>query len=111
MPYFQCIKFVYSHGVMTEGIYRKAGSNINVNKLLAQFRSNAWAVQISREEYRCQEDCDPNVKDNVNIFSEHDVANVLKRFIRQLDEPLLTENLKEGFLHAVNIEQVKYILF
>ena len=38
---------------MTEGIYRKAGSNINVNKLLAQFRSNAWAVQISREEYRC----------------------------------------------------------
>ena len=53
IPHFQCIKFVYSHGVMTEGIYRKAGSNINVNKLLAQFRSNAWAVQISREEYRC----------------------------------------------------------
>ena len=47
-------------------------------------------------------------KVNVNSFSEHDVANVLKRFIRQLDEPLLTENLKEGFLHAVNIEQVKY---
>ena len=44
---------MYSHGVMTEGIYRKAGSNISVNKLLAQFRSNAWAVQISREEYRC----------------------------------------------------------
>ena len=50
--HFQCIKFVYSHGVMTEGIYRKAGSNININKLLAQFRSNAWAVQIIREEYR-----------------------------------------------------------
>ena len=47
---------------------------------------------------------------NVNIFSEHDVANVLKRFIRQLDEPLLTENLKDGFLHAVNIEQVKFSL-
>ena len=48
----KCIKFVYSHGVMTEGIYRKAGSNININRLLSQFRSNAWSVQISREDYR-----------------------------------------------------------
>ena len=39
------------------------------------------------------------------------MANVLKRFIRQLDEPLLTENLKDGFLHAVNIEQVKNYTF
>ena len=66
---------------MTEGIYRKAGSNININKLLAEFRSNACAVQISREDY-----------------SEHDVANVLKRFIRQLEEPLLTDQLRDDFL-------------
>ena len=39
---------------MAEGIYRKAGSNININKLLSQFRSNAWAVQISREDYRSE---------------------------------------------------------
>ena len=30
-------------------------------------RSNAWAVEISRDDY-----------------SEHDVANVVKRFVRQL---------------------------
>merc|ERR1719461_1675791 len=83
----KCIKFVYSHGIMTEGIYRKAGSNININKLLSEFRSNAWAVQISREDY-----------------SEHDVANVLKRFIRQLEEPLLTEFLRESFLKTARIE-------
>ena len=35
------------------------------------------------------------------------MANVLKRFIRQLDEPLLTENLKDGFLKTANIEQVR----
>ena len=34
------------------------------------------------------------------------MANVLKRFIRQLDEPLLTEQLREGFLTSANIEQV-----
>jgi len=83
----KCVKFVYSHGVMTEGIYRLAGGNIKINKLLSEFRSNAWAVQISREDY-----------------SEHDVANVLKRFIRQLDEPLLTESLRESFLKTARIE-------
>eukprot|EP00092_Neocalanus_flemingeri_P004733 GFUD01005098.1.p1 GENE.GFUD01005098.1~~GFUD01005098.1.p1 ORF type:complete len:1563 (+),score=315.45 GFUD01005098.1:146-4834(+) len=83
----KCVKFVYSHGVMTEGIYRLAGGNIKINKLLSEFRSNAWAVQISREDY-----------------SEHDVANVLKRFIRQLDEPLLTEHLRESFMKAARIE-------
>ena len=41
------------------------------------------------------------------IFSEHDVANVLKRFIRQLDEPVLTDQLRDGFLRAANIEQVR----
>ena len=56
----QCIKFVYSHGIMTEGIYRKAGSNINIQKLLSEFRSNAWAVQISREDYRCVRDLFPH---------------------------------------------------
>ncbi|XP_023322395.1 arf-GAP with Rho-GAP domain, ANK repeat and PH domain-containing protein 1 [Eurytemora carolleeae] len=71
----KCVKFVFSHGVMTEGIYRLAGVNTKINKLLSQFRSNAWAVQISREN-----------------FSEHDVANVLKRFVRQLDNPLLTHS-------------------
>jgi len=83
----KCIKFVYSHGIMTEGIYRLAGGNIKINKLLAEFRNNAWAVQISREDY-----------------SEHDVANVLKRFIRQLEEPLLTERLRDAFLGVARLD-------
>ena len=33
------------------------------------------------------------------------------RSIRQLDEPLLTENLRDDFLHAVNIEQVRCYTF
>jgi hypothetical protein len=34
----KCIKFVYSHGVMTEGIYRLAGVNTKINRLLTEFR-------------------------------------------------------------------------
>ena len=78
---------IYSHGVMTEGIYRLAGGNTKINRLLTAFRSNAWSVQISREEY-----------------SEHDVANVLKRFVRQLSEPLLTDLLRSQFLETAAIE-------
>ena len=72
---------------MTEGIYRLAGGNTKINRLLTAFRSNAWSVQISREEY-----------------SEHDVANVLKRFVRQLSEPLLTDLLRSEFLETAAIE-------
>lgn len=40
------------------------------------FRQDAWAVQLTRQE-----------------FSEYDVASVLKRFFRDLPEPLLTSKL------------------
>ena len=71
---------------MTEGIYRHSGVKTKIDRLLEQFRFNAWAVQISREE-----------------FSEHDVANTLKRFMRTLDEPLLTEELRSKWMEATKI--------
>lgn len=58
---------------MSEGIYRKSGSENSIMKLLKQFRSDAYSVQIIRSEY-----------------TEHDVANVLKRFMRDLPDRLLS---------------------
>lgn len=72
----KCINFVYAHGSLSEGIYRRSGANSSVSKLLTLFRQDAWAVQLSRQE-----------------FSEYDVASVLKRFFRDLPEPLLTSKL------------------
>ncbi|KAK3909307.1 Arf-GAP with Rho-GAP domain, ANK repeat and PH domain-containing protein 2 [Frankliniella fusca] len=72
----KCINFVYAHGSLAEGIYRRSGANSSVTKLLTMFRKDAWAVQLSRQE-----------------FSEYDVASVLKRFFRDLPEPLLTAKL------------------
>lgn len=57
---------------MSEGIYRKSGSENAIQKLLKQFRADAYSVQIIRSDY-----------------SEHDVANVLKRFMRDLPDRLL----------------------
>lgn len=60
---------------MSEGIYRKSGSEQAILKLLQLFRANAFDVHITHNEY-----------------SEHDVANALKRFMRDLPERLLSRN-------------------
>lgn len=79
----KCVNFIYAHGCMSEGIYRRSGSNSNVTKLLSLFRQDSWSVQISRQEY-----------------TEYDVANVLKRFFRDLPEPLLTTELHKHLCEA-----------
>lgn len=71
---------------MSEGIYRRSGSNTNVSKLLTAFQKDAWAVQITRGEY-----------------TEHDVASVLKRFFRDLPEPLLTTTLHKVLCNAAGM--------
>ena len=62
-----CIKFIETYGMLTEGIYRRSGVQSKINRLLVGLRSDAWSLHISSEEY-----------------TEHDVANVLKRFFRTL---------------------------
>ena len=69
------------------GIYRLSGVNTKINKLLSDFRENAWNVHIARDTY-----------------SEHDAANVLKRFMRTLDEPILEERLRSDWMDASAIE-------
>nr|XP_018909007.1 PREDICTED: arf-GAP with Rho-GAP domain, ANK repeat and PH domain-containing protein 1 [Bemisia tabaci] len=83
----KCINFIYAHGSLSEGIYRRSGSSTNITKLLAQFRQDAWGVQLSRQEY-----------------SEYDVAGVLKRFFRDLPEPLLSNQLHKFLCSATGVD-------
>jgi hypothetical protein len=73
---------------MSEGIYRKAGSSSNIQKLTAALRKDAFDVQITRFEY-----------------NEHDVSSALKRFLRELPEPLMGK-LAVSFL---SVSQMKSI--
>ena len=68
-------------------IFRHSGVNTKINKLLELFKGNVWSVHLTRDS-----------------FSEHDVANALKRFFRTLDEPILTEKLRSLFLQAASVE-------
>ncbi|XP_020278516.1 uncharacterized protein LOC109852089 [Pseudomyrmex gracilis] len=74
----KCINFIYVHGIMSEGIYRRSGSTAAVVKLMGAFRQDAWATQITR-----------------NLYTEHDVATVLRRFIRDLPDPLFPTNIHD----------------
>ncbi|XP_011178962.2 uncharacterized protein LOC105209960 isoform X2 [Zeugodacus cucurbitae] len=84
----KCINFVYIHGSMSEGIYRKSGSENSILKLLSAFRADAFNVEITRNEY-----------------NEHDVANVLKRFMRDLPERLMGK-LSESFMCVTELTKV-----
>lgn len=77
--------FLWLLGSMSEGIYRRSGANSNVTKLLALFRTDAWAVQLSRQD-----------------FTEYDVASVLKRWFIELPDPLLTAGLHKYFCNAAS---------
>ncbi|XP_011866425.1 PREDICTED: uncharacterized protein LOC105561237 isoform X3 [Vollenhovia emeryi] len=74
----KCVNFIYAHGMMTEGIYRRSGSSSAVVKLLEAFRRDAWATQITR-----------------NLYSEHDVATVLRRFLRDLPDPIFPPTIHD----------------
>lgn len=80
-----CIKFIETYGMLTEGIYRRSGVQSKINRLLVSLRFDAWNVHISNEEY-----------------TEHDVANVLKRFLRTLPEPLLTNELYSQWIEGLS---------
>lgn len=85
----KCVNFIYTHGSMSEGIYRKSGSENSIVKLLTSFREDAFGVQLTRTEY-----------------SEHDVASAMKRFMRDLPEPLLGK-YTVGFLAVSALTNVK----
>uniref|UniRef100_A0A182K8D2 Rho-GAP domain-containing protein n=1 Tax=Anopheles christyi TaxID=43041 RepID=A0A182K8D2_9DIPT len=63
----KCVNFIYAHGSMSEGIYRKSGSQTAVVRILQLFNEDAFNVQLTRNDY-----------------NEYDVAGALKKFIREL---------------------------
>ncbi|XP_076286546.1 rhoGAP_ARAP and RA_ARAPs domain-containing protein RhoGAP15B isoform X3 [Lasioglossum baleicum] len=89
----KCINFIYAHGIMTEGIYRRSGSTSAVVRLLTAFRHDAWQTQITRGSY-----------------TEHDVATVLRRFLRDLPDPLFPANIHDRLcLNTENVNENEQI--
>ncbi|XP_071786408.1 uncharacterized protein [Asterias amurensis] len=80
----QCIGFVATHeGVMTEGIYRLSGTSSVIRKIVATFSE------------------DPRTARLVEEYSVHDVTGALKKFFRELPDPLLTSKLYKQWTEVV----------
>ncbi|KAF6080493.1 ArfGAP with RhoGAP domain, ankyrin repeat and PH domain 3 [Phyllostomus discolor] len=71
-----CISFVTQHGLRLEGVYRKGGARARSLRLLAEFRRDARSVKLRPGEH----------------FVE-DVTDTLKRFFRELDDPVTSARL------------------
>uniref|UniRef100_A0AAR2IXI3 ArfGAP with RhoGAP domain, ankyrin repeat and PH domain 3 n=1 Tax=Pygocentrus nattereri TaxID=42514 RepID=A0AAR2IXI3_PYGNA len=71
-----CIAFITQYGLGHEGIYRKNGAKTRIKLLMDEFRKDARNVKL-------------RIGDN---FIE-DVTDVLKRFFRELDDPIFMADL------------------
>lgn len=79
---------------MTEGIYRRSGSSSAVVKLLEAFRRDAWATQITKD-----------------FYSEHDVATVLRRFLRDLPDPLFPSKIHDQLCSTIGNNNFYFYYF
>ncbi|XP_051791055.1 unconventional myosin-IXb isoform X2 [Erpetoichthys calabaricus] len=88
------LEYVEIHGLYTEGIYRKSGTTNRMKELQILLESDPTKV-------------------NLEGFPIHAIAGVLKKWLRDLPEPLMTFALYNDFLHAVDLpekqEQVQTI--
>ncbi|XP_041925498.1 rho GTPase-activating protein 36 isoform X1 [Alosa sapidissima] len=77
----RCCKHIETHGLQTVGIFRVGSSKKRVRQLRDDFDSG---VDVALDEEH----------------SVHDVAALLKEFLRDMPDPLLPRELYSAFLHA-----------
>ncbi|VVC45493.1 Ubiquitin-related domain,Myosin head, motor domain,Rho GTPase-activating protein domain,P-loop [Cinara cedri] len=81
------ITFIEIHGMYKEGIYRKPGLTTRVNEL-KELIDNNDVSKIELEKYQV-----------------HVLASVLKSFLREMPEPLLTFDCYDDFIRAASLSE------
>lgn len=82
----QLITKIEIHGLYAEGIYRKSGVNSKIKELKARMSENPNSTEMDFDSY------------NVHVLT-----NVLKSFLREMPEPLLTFDRYDDFLRAADL--------
>lgn len=84
----QLITKIEMHGLYAEGIYRKSGVNSKIKELKTKMSDPAATSELDYESY------------NVHVL-----ANVLKSFLREMPEPLLSFDRYDDFLRASELSE------
>ncbi|KAG6855782.1 hypothetical protein H0H87_010880 [Tephrocybe sp. NHM501043] len=85
----KCCEAIEKYGMQTQGIYRISGMTSKVAKLRQQLDNDLNSVDLDAPEW----------SGDIN-----NVTSVLKGWLRDLPDPLLTFSLHQGFLDAARIE-------
>ncbi|KAH8928949.1 GTPase activating protein [Atractiella rhizophila] len=85
----KCCEVIEEFGLDTVGIYRLSGTTSRIQRLKQKLDKDVEAVDLRSEE---------------NLSDINDITGVLKLWIRELPEPLLTWELYDGFIDAAKIE-------
>ncbi|XP_051935328.1 arf-GAP with Rho-GAP domain, ANK repeat and PH domain-containing protein 3 isoform X2 [Hippocampus zosterae] len=82
-----CIAFITQYGLGHEGIYRKNGAKSRIKLLMEEFRKDARNVKLRTGDH----------------FIE-DVTDVLKRFFREIDDPVFMADLHPLWREAAKMQ-------
>ncbi|NXW56538.1 ARAP2 protein, partial [Eurystomus gularis] len=85
-----CIAFVTQYGLGSKQIYLKNGNSSNVTELLESFRKDARSVKLRAGKHQLE-----------------DVTDVLKSFLSQIDDALLTKELYPFWISALDTQNEK----
>jgi hypothetical protein len=85
----KCCEAIEKYGTQSQGIYRVSGITSKVANLRQKLEKDLDAVDLDAPEW----------SGDIN-----NVASVLKMWLRELPDPLLTDSLYEGFIEAAKIE-------
>lgn len=102
----KCCAAIEKYGITSQGIYRISGTMNKVQKLKERLDrgKSAWPTMLTLIEYSLFPDFD-----SVNLDAEewsadiNNVSSVLKLWLRELPDPLLTFTLHQGFIDAASM--------
>lgn len=100
----KCCEAIEKYGIEAVGVYRVGGTVTKINKLKEKLdKGSSFSLQLpTRYLSRCLD------QDSVDLDAEewsgdiNNVTSVLKLWLRELPDPLLTHELHQGFLDAAS---------
>jgi len=86
---FKCIKILHPESYTSQGVFRVSGNNVDMQEVEREFDTDCIKY---------------NFKNNEDI---HVVACILKKYLRDLPEPLLPFNMYDQLIKSADVLDVK----
>jgi hypothetical protein len=108
----KCCEAIEKYGISTVGVYRIGGTMSKVTRLKEKLDKGARRFVVRRRlTLMVTTDLDATNLDAEEWSGDiSNVTSVLKLWLRELPEPLLTMHLHQGFLSAASKHSTRYMV-